>query len=1062
MATVRDSDSGRTPKRSEPKKRILYLAHDLDDAAIWRRVDMLRMGDAEVSIAGFRRRSGVLPENALELGRTHNGRMMQRALSVLGQRMRLRATFKDLPPPDTILCRNLEMLALAAPLRRAMWSQHPVRLVYEVLDIHRLMVGPSFKARTMRWVEGRLCRDVDNIIVSSPAFQREHFEAHQQCKAPVLLVENKVVAPDAKPSRPCTDPPAVADQAPLRIGWFGILRCSFSLHCLDGLTRARPGRYRVVLRGRPALDEVPNFHRVVDANPDLVFEGAYSYPADLEEIYGSVDLAWLVDRYDKEQNSDWLLPNRLYESGLNRVPPIALAGTATARRLKDLGIGLVLDSAEEATVIEAMDQVSPETLDGLRTVQNAVPSDVWRTTRQEARELVDAIAGDPVSLHREPCDTSRDAVLIVVPTLNEAPHIGEVIDGLTGFLQRRQRLGAPVRLAIADGGSTDGTQGIVRDRIAALPDFDVQLMDNPARLQSAALNTACDRYADGMDWLIRMDAHSRYPEDYADILLNEAGRAGAASVVVSMHAIGTTQMQRAIALTQNSRLGNGGSAHRVGGSGRFVDHGHHALMRLDAFRSVGGYDAGFSHNEDAELDIRLTQAGHRIWLTSRTRLDYLPRGSIHALFRQYHNFGRGRAHTMLKHRQRPRLRQLAMISVAPMLGLVVLAPLSVVIALPAIMWISACLIGGVALALARRDLKALWAGPIAAAMHLGWSSGFWRQLSKHLIDARGISGPASAARKTAIPVDHIAVGICTYRRPSLLDTLRTLEQQNLADGTRLSIIVVDNDNSPSARGIVDGFTKDSRHNVIYRFAPCGNISIARNAALEEAERNGLRVFAFIDDDELAPQNWLNALVTRLCEADAEAVVGPVRAIYASDAPGWMKSLRIHDTNPERAKDGRPIAGHSCNVIMDLASKPLAGRRFDLARGVSGGEDTAFFRDAMEDGARLAFAPLATLDEPVAPSRTTMVWLLKRRFRMGQTHGGLLRKYGAARARLLTLPLAFAKVLYCFAFALVTAPFAARRNSNLLRGALHAGTIASLIGFPEVAIYGAPRDKAQAS
>jgi succinoglycan biosynthesis protein ExoA len=45
---------------------------------------------------------------------------------------------------------------------------------------------------------------------------------------------------------------------------------------------------------------------------------------------------------------------------------------------------------------------------------------------------------------------------------------------------------------------------------------------------------------------------------------------------------------------------------------RFVEHGRHALIRLDAFRAVGGYDATQSHNEDAEFDYRLTGNGGRI------------------------------------------------------------------------------------------------------------------------------------------------------------------------------------------------------------------------------------------------------------------------------------------------------------------------------------------------------------------------------------------------------------------------------------------------------------------
>jgi hypothetical protein len=60
-------------------------------------------------------------------------------------------------------------------------------------------------------------------------------------------------------------------------------------------------------------------------------------------------------------------------------------------------------------------------------------------------------------------------------------------------------------------------------------------------------------------------------------------------------------------------------AHRARGQGAFVDHGHHALMSIAAFRAVGGYDPDFAHNEDAELDHRLRAAGYDIWLTGAPR-----------------------------------------------------------------------------------------------------------------------------------------------------------------------------------------------------------------------------------------------------------------------------------------------------------------------------------------------------------------------------------------------------------------------------------------------------------
>ena len=150
-------------------------------------------------------------------------------------------------------------------------------------------------------------------------------------------------------------------------------------------------------------------------------------------------------------------------------------------------------------------------------------------------------------------------------------------------------------------------------------------------------------------------------------------------------------------------------------------------MRIAAFRGVGGYDEGFSHNEDAELDRRLTGAGHRIWLTGRTRLTYFPRASFGPLVRQYYNFGRGRAKNLVKHHARPAARQAVVAMLAPAAALVLLAPFSAWFALPLVLWLLACLGGGLAIALQTKRPEGLLAGLAAGVMHMAWSAGFWRQ-----------------------------------------------------------------------------------------------------------------------------------------------------------------------------------------------------------------------------------------------------------------------------------------------------------------------------------------------
>jgi len=320
--------------------------------------------------------------------------------------------------------------------------------------------------------------------------------------------------------------------------------------------------------------------------------------------------------------------------------------------------------------------------------------------------------------------------MIVIPCLNEERHIGRLLEQL---LPSAHRLGA--RIIVADGGSEDATRAIV-GRIAA-EDDSVVLIDNPGRIQSAAVNLAVSAFGNGARYLIRIDAHGGYPDDYCDCLVAEALETDADSIVVSMLTRGAGPVQRAAAAAQNSRLGTGGSKHRHRSNGEWVDHGHHALMRVDVFRRVGGYDESFTHNEDAELDHRLRQGGYSIWMSGRTRMTYYPRSSLKDLYRQYLGYGRGRARNVLKHRVMPKLRQLAPLMVAPAALLAVLTPLHWLFAPPLALWAAICLAYGGKLALRARDPQLALAGVSAMIMHFAWSLGFWQQLAGAGLKGRG-------------------------------------------------------------------------------------------------------------------------------------------------------------------------------------------------------------------------------------------------------------------------------------------------------------------------------------
>ncbi|MCX7888422.1 MAG: glycosyl transferase [Rhodobacteraceae bacterium] len=377
--------------------RILYLAHDLADAAVARRLRMLQAAGARVTLAGFSRGGEPAAVPALVLGQTRNGRLAARVPVVARAAALMRRRLRGMAEPDLILARNLEMLVLA---RRAaaLWAGRP-RLVYEVLDIHRTMQDGGAAGRTLRWLERRLARPAAALVTSSPAFVTNHFRRHGQT-APgtaIILAENRPFLPEGPPPPPAPRHAPAARAAgdgeggPVRIGWFGILRCAESLEALAGLTRRFPGRFRVILAGRPALDVLPGFHETLARCPDLAFNGPYRSPEDLPRLYGGCDLAWLVDRYEAGGNSEWLLPNRLYEGCLHGAVPVALAGTECARRLDALGIGLRLAELAPAEMDRALAGLDRAAIDRLAGDVAAVDRRQWHCDGGDAAAFLRAI-----------------------------------------------------------------------------------------------------------------------------------------------------------------------------------------------------------------------------------------------------------------------------------------------------------------------------------------------------------------------------------------------------------------------------------------------------------------------------------------------------------------------------------------------------------------------------------------------------------------------------------------------------------------------------------------------
>ncbi len=230
-------------------------------------------------------------------------------------------------------------------------------------------------------------------------------------------------------------------------------------------------------------------------------------------------------------------------------------------------------------------------------------------------------------------------------------------------------------------------------------------------------------------------------------------------------------------------------------------------------------------------------------------------------------------------------------------------------------------------------------------------------------------------RSITVRTQHIAVCICTFKRPRLLTLLLERLGNQRTDGLfTYSAVVADNDPAQSARQTVAAFSSASHMQVTYCFESQPNIALARNKALQHAEGDFI---AFIDDDEYPEDDWLRSLFKTCAAYKVDGVLGPVRPYFESEPPPWVKKGRFFDRptfdtgyrmNWDQSRTGNVLFRRD---ILNALDTPFRSE-FDTA-----GEDVDFFRRMMEKGCTFIWCNEAVVHEIVPSSRCKRRYLLKR-------------------------------------------------------------------------------------
>jgi succinoglycan biosynthesis protein ExoM len=255
--------------------------------------------------------------------------------------------------------------------------------------------------------------------------------------------------------------------------------------------------------------------------------------------------------------------------------------------------------------------------------------------------------------------------------------------------------------------------------------------------------------------------------------------------------------------------------------------------------------------------------------------------------------------------------------------------------------------------------------------------------SRNVFETRNL--PCFANVYSVEPLDpfkmRVAICIATFRRTGLLqkalEGVSCLKFSKVA-APEVEVIVVDNDPSLSA-SFVCKRTVLSRP--VRYVAECRRgIVHVRNRAIAEA--SGSEFLAFLDDDEVPCEMWLDELLATQARFGADVVAGPTRPVHDPGLPEWIRRGSFFER--PRHDTGTPLAFcASGNVLVRAKVFPRVGR-FDDNFQLTGGEDTQFFLRVRRAGYKIVWSNEAVAWETVPRDRATLSWIVRRGYQCGNS------------------------------------------------------------------------------
>ena len=250
---------------------------------------------------------------------------------------------------------------------------------------------------------------------------------------------------------------------------------------------------------------------------------------------------------------------------------------------------------------------------------------------------------------------------------------------------------------------------------------------------------------------------------------------------------------------------------------------------------------------------------------------------------------------------------------------------------------------------------------------------------------------------------RIIVAVCTFNRNEPLTSLLKACLRNadmLGQKAAVGVVVVDDSSDATAQPVAHKFETEFELGLHYVSSASGNISVARNIALEDAAGRG--EWVAMTDDDCEPENkWLQSLLNVQTQTASDVVTGLMLRRPSAPAPAWLIDQGFLALGEFALADGRELQVAFTNncLISSRWVREHRDLRFDQSLGRTGGEDMVFFGLARAKGMRICFSKRAIVYENEPAERLTFRYQLWRYYWHGNSSVVTQTRNGVARSRM---------------------------------------------------------------